>query len=49
MNKDLLAEWLMEEGVEDDDIKILKCKLILMPLARSEVTRYIYLEDIYSS
>ena len=29
MNKDLLAKWLMEEGVENDDIIILKCKLTL--------------------
>ena len=29
MNKDFLEKWLMQEGVEDEDIKILKCKLIL--------------------
>ena len=31
MNKDQLAEWLEEEGVDDDDIKILKGTEFLSP------------------
>ena len=30
MNKDRLAEWLKDEGVDEDDIIYLKCRLFLI-------------------
>ena len=42
MNKVHLAEWLEEEGMDDDDIAILKCRLILLPTYQIYAWRIIY-------